>query len=610
MAGFGRQDFAALLAEARTRPSYAVYQRVGRKVRERLTDDVRAAAGPRTVRAAVLSSFTIDPLRAYLQVDLLERDVLPNLYIAGFNQFAQELRQPSSALYAFDPHVCFLHVEASALVPGLPHVALQDKDVDAVAAAAEDLMRTFRSHCRGDLVVSNFAAPVRFPYGVREDPAAEAFRELNRRLRRAAEALTGVHVLDFDRLAAFHGKGALADARLRHIARMELSGAFLPKLAGAMLGFVLALRGFGRKCVVLDLDDTLWGGVVGEDGPDGIRLGAEYPGSAFVEFQQALRTLRDRGILLAVNSKNNEADALEILERHSGMVLRPDSFAALRINWRDKCENIESIAAELNLGLDALAFIDDSPVERELMRRLRPEVLTPEWPADAVLFSAALESLPDFETVVVTTEDASRADIYGTEKRRQSLQERSATYEDYLTSLGIEIEVGEASEYELPRVAQLIQKTNQFNLTTRRYSLAEVSELHRDARAAVYVLKNWDAFGDNGLVGVAIVRKDGLASGATWTIDSLLMSCRVLGRTIEQGFLDFIVAEARASGAARVVGEFLPTPKNEQVNTFYGDAGFRRVDRGETARRWIAETAAHVPRHTPWLRLKVRAAAR
>ena len=562
-------------------------------------DGIEDGAPQRRVRVAVLSSFTIDPLKPYLQVGCLERDIWAEVFIPGFNQFAQQILTPESDLYAFKPEVCFLHVLPEGLVDGIEASGLQDDHIRPMVETLSGLMEAFRSRDKGDLVVSNFSAPGRFPYSLHRDETEQLYRRLNKELERTAREIRGVHLLDYDSLTAYHGKESVADERLRHIGRMELGDRFLPKLANKMQVHLLALRGLGRKCIVLDLDNTLWGGIIGEDGPTGIHLNSEYPGSAFVEFQRSLLALHRRGILLAINSKNNESDAMEALEHHPAMVLRPEHFAAMRINWLDKCENIEAIAKELNLGLESMVFVDDSSAERELMRRLRPEVLTPEWPSDVVTYRAALESLCDFETLALTAEDVRRGEMYATEAKRDNFRSRSASLEDYLFGLEMEALISKANETDLARLHQLVQKTNQFNLTTRRYSQPDIEECLQREDAAVYVLRNRDSFGDNGLVGVAVLNRE--AKDATWRIDSLLMSCRVLGRTIETGFLKHILGELKALGCRYVIGEFIPTSKNDLVKDFYPEAGFQSTEEREGVYRWIMDLSTYVPPALPWL---------
>ena len=608
MAGFNHPPILEILKDVRERPSYSVYQRAGARL-SRL-GGLSEVAGRRRVRIAVLSSFTLDPIGPYLQVGCFQRDIWANLFFPGFNQFAQQILTPDSELYTFGPDICFLHVLPEALVSEMGPSSPDPDQVDPLAEALKGLIEAFRSRSPADLVVSNFSTPGRFPYSLQRDEAPELYPCLNNELDKVAHDVSGVHVLDYEGLTAYHGKESVADERLRHIARMEVGEGFLPKLANKMLAYVLALRGLGRKCIVLDLDNTLWGGIIGEDGADGISLGPEYPGSAFVEFQRALLSLHRRGILLAINSKNNEPDALEALQGHPAMVLRPQHFAAMRINWRDKCQNIEEIAEELNLGLESMVFIDDSPHERDMMRRLRPEVLTPEWPKDVVHYRGTLESLYDFETMSLTAEDLERGAMYASEAEREKFRQRNGTMEDYLFGLKLEVQIKKAEEADMPRVHQLVNKTNQFNLTTRRLSSADIESFRQRDDVVVQVLRSGDAFGDNGLVGVAILMRETEDDAeATWRIDSLLMSCRVLGRTVDTGFLGYLLEYLEARGCRYVIGEFVPTSKNAMVKDFYAEAGFQLVEESEEGERWVMDLSAYTPPALPWLDVNPLAAS-
>jgi len=589
MAGFQHPILLELLEKIRREPTYPVHQRLGAKLPE--WETVRDRVGPRRVRVAVLSSFTIDPIKPYLRFQALERNVWVEVFLPGFNQFSQEILNPESRLYAFGPDVCFLHLFPEDLSP--------NPDPEAVLEAARRLVLQFRRNSKADLVVSKFASPARFPNALRQPEAVRRLRALQEGLEKIAREVPGVHCMDYDALTAFHGKEQVADERLRHIARMELSERFLPKLASHMLAWVFALRGFSRKCIVLDLDNTLWGGILGEEEIGGIHLGPEYPGSAFVEFQASLLELHHRGVLLAVNSKNNEPEALEALRNHPAMLLRPHHFAALRINWEAKHRNLEAIAEQLNLGLDAFVFIDDNPAERQLMRQLRPEVFTPEWTNDPVFYRRDLENLFDFETASLTEEDRKRGEMYAAQIERETLRKQETTFEDYLFGLQMELSVQETQPGDLPRVHQLFQKTNQFNLTTRRYSPSEVNEFHRREEALLAVMRNRDRFGDNGLVGVALALPEGRGR-EVWRIDSLLMSCRVLGRTVESGFLKQLLLELKRRGARRVIGEFIPTAKNGLVKEFYAQAGFEPA--GESG-RWEISLEGYQGPDLPWLKV-------
>lgn len=602
MAGFDNPALLELLKQARLRPTYSTYQRIGQRLAE--FQDVSGIPGNRRLRLAVLPSFTIDPIKPYLQVSCLERNIWADVFIPGFNQFAQEVLSGESDLYRFKPDVCFLHVFVEALVPGRQPFCLAASDCDPALDNLRNLLSVFREHSSGELVVSNFAHSTRFPMAITSDPTVGVYRSLNDRLERLAAEFSGVHVLDYDGLTACHGKDGIADERLRHIARMEVGHRFLPKLASKMLAYAFALRGFSRKCIVVDLDETLWGGIVGEDGAAGIKLGPEYPGSAFIEFQLTLLALQQRGVLLAIASKNDESEVIDVLGNHPAMVLRPHHFAAKRINWAPKSENIESIARELNLGLDSFVFIDDNPAERELMRGMHPDVFTPEWPSDVVYYKTALASLSDFETVGVTAEDVLRNEMYQGRAMRENVRKGSGSLVEYLTGLQTELFVSPAQRSDLKRIHQLVQKTNQFNLTTKRYSTAELEAFLTREDVGVFVLRSRDVFGDLGLVGVAIVMKEPETEGATvWRIDSFLMSCRALGRMMEQGFMGYVLEHLKRLGCNYAIGEYVSTGRNELVRDFYVNSGFETVDDKGNASRWRINLALYVPPDLPCLRI-------
>jgi FkbH-like protein len=347
--------------------------------------------------------------------------------------------------------------------------------------------------------------------------------------------------------------------------------------------------GLTRKCVVLDLDNTLWGGVVGEDGPQGIRLGSTAPGSEYVEFQRFLATLPQRGILLAIASKNNPDDALEVIRGHEAMVLREGAFSALRINWRPKPENLASIAEELNIGVDSLVYVDDNPDEREQMRQLLPQVLTVDLPRDPALYRSTLERLPELQVLGITEEDRLRAGQYVAKREREQIRVQAASVDDYLRSLGIKVAIDPLTEPDVSRVAQLFQRTNQFNVTTRRYDAGAVLRILGDSAWRSWTLRASDRFGDHGLVATALAR----ANGTEWTLDSFLMSCRVIGYGIETALLADIIAAATAAGATRLRGEFIPTKKNVPARDLFARHGFQLADkRSDGGELWTYDFAA------------------
>ena len=319
-----------------------------------------------------------------------------------------------------------------------------------------------------------------------------------------------------------------------------------------------------KKCIVLDLDNTLWGGVVGEDGVDGLTLSLKGRGAGYVAFQQALRDLYDRGVILAINSRNTPDDALPVIRSHPHMILREPHFAAMRINWQDKADNIRELAQELRIGLDSMVFLDDDPVNRASVRAQVPEVETPELPEDASQYASFLMSLPYFPSSALTDEDKMRGNLYVTERLRMESEKEHATREEFLKSLDIRMTVYQDDESALERLAQMTEKTNQFNINKRPMSTQEIESYMKSDSHSIFYARVTDRFGDSGIVACALV-----STGAdVWHIESLLMSCRVLLRGIEDAFVSVIVSRARACGVHTVTIGFIPSEKNRPAADF------------------------------------------
>ncbi len=368
---------------------------------------------------------------------------------------------------------------------------------------------------------------------------------------------------------------------------MRLNPQGLALLAELVARHLAAHLGVGRrKVAVVDLDDTLWGGVVGEAGVEGLVLGDEGVGLAFADLQRELLKLHDAGVVLAVCTKNEAGDAQDGFA-HPAMVLRREHFAAERVNWQDKAANLREIAEELSLGLDALVFLDDNPVEREWVRQALPEVEVPELPADPVDRPAFLAHGPWFQTLAVTAEDRGRSASYGAQGSRRRAQTAARSFEDFLASLQQEITLEPVSETTLSRAAQLCQRTNQFNLTTRRHSVADLEAMLRDDAFELHTVAVRDRYGDSGVTGVAILALDGDEA----RVDTLLLSCRVLGRRVEDVLVAFLARRAKARGAHGLVGTYEPTARNGQVADFYPRRGFAQA--GE--RTWRLDLDGELP---------------
>lgn len=559
------------------------------------------------VKVALLSSYTIDQLVPFLEHECAALGLRSQIYVTPFNSWAQEVLDPGSGLHEFSPEIAFFALALDDLLPelaGCPEPALLDAlGEEAVQRVAETVQR-YAQTSDALIVVHSFFSAYRDPFGIARPATASRVRwlaRLNDRLAAALAPFERVRLLDVQEALLHRAGGGCDNPKLRHYAAMRLPEAALAEVARLSAGYIAAHKGLTRKCVVLDLDNTLWGGVIGEDGMAGIRLGNTSPGSEYLEFQQFLHSLTERGILLAVNSKNNEADAREVLREHEAMLLREQAFSALYINWSPKPDNMRALAAELNIGLDSLVFVDDNPNERELMRQALPEVLTPELPADPALYRRVLETLPQLQTLEVTEEDRERAQRYRARRQRDQVRASATDLHSYLRSLHIEVRIAPAAESSLPRIHQLFQRTNQFNLTTRRYTAEELRRFAQSEQARLYALWASDRFGDHGLVATALVR----CEGKSWRIDSLLMSCRVIGYGVETTLTAIIAREAAAAGCDSLLGEFIPTAKNAPAREFYRQHGFEPLEEQSDApalwRLRLRDATLDVP---DWIALK------
>jgi len=536
-------------------------------------------------RLAILRSFTVEPVVPILRALALFHGIDLIVQVGAFNAYSKELLDPNSDLYAFNPDVVILATQTRDVLLELWNNDFTADDPDAhttrAGAEIEHLIGALRSRSNAHLILNTLEMPA-YPNagildGQRNRGQSEAIRTVNRHIRDAAAKHLGVYVLDYDALVARFGRVNWGDESKWLTMRMPLGADSFVHLASEYLRFLLPLCGRVCKALVIDLDNTIWGGIVGEDGLDGIKLGAEYPGNAYLEVQRAILDLHRRGIILAICSKNNPDDALEVFKRHDAMLLRLDHFAATRINWKSKAENIRELAIDLNIGIDALAFLDDNPLEREEVRTLLPEVHVIDLPAGPAHFAAALRSTPVFERLALSQEDRDRGIYYLAEQQRAQLQSSGVALDDYYRSLGMEVEISAVTSRTIARVAQLTQKTNQFNLTTRRYSEQEIESKAADAAWRVDALTASDRFGDYGLVGVAITNR----IGDVCEIDSFLLSCRVIGRSVETALLSHVAREATSGGMRTLRGWYLPTRKNAPSKDFYPKHGFKMINESD-----------------------------
>lgn len=564
---------------------------------DRWRSDFAPASVRRRAKAWLCGSYTTVQLAPMLRLAALREGVSLDVREGDFGQYRQEIIDPQSRLHAFEPDFVVMavhHGEAGlSEFDAKPHAA-----VEGELARWTSLWGTLALRSKARLVMHNFAAPPASPFGnlAARLPGSRAamLDALNARLGEAAG--DRISIVDCERLSAHIGKRTWFNDRYWHMSKQAVSLEALPALARHTVAVIAADLGLSKKCLVLDLDNTLWGGVIGEDGLGGIKLGQGDPaGEAFIAFQQRIKALQGKGVILAVCSKNNDADAREPFLKHPEMILKLDDFAMFVANWERKPDNIRAIAQTLNIGLDSLVFVDDNPAEREIMRQFVPEVEVLALPGDPSGYARALSEYLMFETSAFTAEDAAKTEQYRAKARIAALEANAGSIEDFHRSLRMQATIEPFDDLHLPRIVQLLGKTNQFNLTTRRHGEAQVRAFMNDPDCVHWCLKLRDRFADHGLVSLIIAKRDG-ANGAVMDIDSWLMSCRVIGRTVEAELLSHVSEAALRMGCTAIRGTYVPTAKNGMVKDVFAQFGFSNTSAapdGTTA--WLYDLRARGP---------------
>ncbi len=506
-----------------------------------------------------------------------------NVFDADYDQIDAQVMAPDSELYRFAPQGVLLQMCTEKL-----QEAFYDRPPEARASFAEDTYARIRqiwsrigSRIPATVLQCNFPLIDDGVFGQFGNKTEQSFlfqqRKLNYLLMQGCQEAKNTFLIDLDALQTALGRSTFADPKLYYVAKMPISLAALPAAAKLVVDVVRSLQGAVKKCLVLDLDNTLWGGVIGDDGLSGIQIGELGTGHAFSDFQKWLKELKNRGILLTVCSKNNEDTAKEPFEKHPEMVLRLEDFSMFVANWEDKARNIRTIQQALNIGMDSMVFLDDNPFERELVRTMIPEITVPELPEDPALYLQYLRGLDLFETASYSREDAGRTEQYREKAQRAAFEAAFQSYDDYLEALQMRASAAAFDPFHYPRIAQLTQRSNQFNLRTVRYTEAEIEALAQDdSRISLYFTLK-DKFGDHGLISVVVLEKQ---PEDTLFISEWLMSCRVLKRGMEEFIVDKILSVAAQQGFRRVVGEYIPTPKNAMVKDLYEQLGFARLENG------------------------------
>ena len=499
-----------------------------------------------------------------------------DVFEADYDQVERQVFDQTSELYSFKPNFTIISCSSQRLINKFYKVKDQDKlsFADDQISRTEDMVEAISSKLDSKIIYFNYPENNDAVFGNYSNKVESSYlyqlRKLNFELMNVSRKLGNFFICDVSALQNRMGISVAFDAKFYISADMVYSLDFIPFLAKSVVDIILAVSGSFKKCLILDLDNTLWGGVVGDDGLNGIELGELGIGKAFVELQLWIKQLKERGIILAVCSKNDEANAREPFEKHPDMVLELEDIAVFVANWENKAENIKSIQSVLNIGLDSMVFLDDNPFEREMVRSFVEDITVPELPKDPAEYLDHMKNLNLFETASYSSNDSDRTRQYQQETKRRTVQKTFVNEEEFLKNLKMVSLVREFDDFTIPRISQLTQRSNQYNLRTIRYTEDDIRKIANSDRHYGLSFTLEDKFGDNGLISLIILEK----KDKDLFIDTWIMSCRVLKRGMEKFVCNEVLRYAKDNGFERILGEYIPTAKNGLVKDHYKDLGF------------------------------------
>jgi FkbH-like protein len=537
----------------------------------------------RSVKVALLTSYTTDFIIPPLQTELAISDIRCEVYKPGFNQFRQEILNGGSGLYEFQPDVSIVAFALEDLIPEAVSKfstlsdAQRQSHRDGVLELCASLVESYTTSTGSSILfIQNLVVPfATFDPLVLDGRGIDAFiADVNNGLQQIAARNPNTYVIDYARLVATRGAACWTDPRTYYTARLPVAQENWLAMAEMYGKYIRGALNMDVKCVVLDLDNTLWGGVLGEDGPEGIAIGDTYPGNVFRRFQEYLLALFAGGYILAISSKNDHDDVIAVLRRHPGMILREEHFAAIKANWKAKEENIREISQEIAITVDQMLFIDDNPVEIAKVHAAIPGIRCLHLQSPPLKFQKQIDDARCISKLALTEEDRERGRQYSEERKRREVKAKMASVDDFYRDLRQRLTIRVDHEPHRARIAQLSQRTNQFNMTTLRLSDGDVSQLLSSSDYMLLTADLEDRFGSSGTVVYAQIRK----LERSWVIENFLMSCRVLGRGVEDSVMDFVFAEAKRAGVETVFGTYIPTKKNTPFADFYRRCGFEEVE--------------------------------
>ena len=542
------------------------------------------------LKVALLSDAASQQFVPVLRALFADNGVDATVYEGNFDAIELEALDANSGLHTFAPDIVYIINSTQAL-----RARYYDHGIEPELPRIERVWDALAKHAGCRIVQCNFALPYERPFGQYDlkcgNSLYAATRDLNTRIAQLAAQKNNILLCDVESITAYVGRREWFDDRLWDMSKTFCNLEHLPLVAQAMADIALAGSGKLVKCIICDLDNTLWGGVVGDAGPHGIEIASHGDGEAFYRLQKFLVTLQKRGILLAVCSKNDRANAVAAFEQNPEMVLEMGDFAVFVANWENKADNIRQIRDTLEIGFDSMVFLDDNPFERNLVRNFLPDVIVPELPEDPADYVRAISALNLFETTAVSAEDLSRAELYKVEAQRRLAQASFTDVTEYLKSLQMKVVLERFPAEKIARIVQLFARSNQFNLTTQRHTEAACTQMMQDEANVIPLCASLsDQYGDHGLISIVVARPEGDAL----RLSDWLMSCRVLKRGVEDYLMNHAVSIARERGLRWLKGQFIPTSKNAMVKEFYAQFGFESTDQ----LNWILDTQRYSPRET------------
>jgi len=555
------------------------------EIQEKLDSNLRQLP---KLKLAVLRNFVLEPIEPYLKYFAILSGWNLELFWGNYDQILQDSLDDNSSILIDDLDFIFVFQKLETLNPRLINdfTSLSNIEVEEeshlILARQKEVFRNISKRTNASIICNYFELPIYPAWGIRDSQIdngqTESIRKLNKGLRENSREFSNVDFIDFNLICMRLGGYSYYDLRYWQIAKAPYSREALKEIACESFKIIKARKGKNKKCLILDCDNTLWGGIVGEDGLNGIKLGQNYPGSAFCDFQKGILQLFNRGVILALCSKNNEEDVSKVFREHPDMILKEKHFAVTQINWNSKTSNIKKIVETLNIGIDSVVFADDSEFEINLVRELLPDVELLHLPVkQPSLYKDLLNKGAFFETLVYSLEDKVRGEMYKAEAERKNVKSEFSDITDYLGSLETEVNIKLADKFSTPRVAQLTQKTNQFNLTNIRYSEDDIQKFILSPIVDVFYVQLKDKFGDYGIIGSAIVNHDDVCA----EIETFLLSCLALGREVENVFLHSVILYLKEKGIKKIIGRYLPTIKNRQTENFYSKFGFEYISKNE-----------------------------